>query len=129
MTQRDRSLLLKNGLTIDVVDDSRTRLVYFSKPVRGIEFDKEESETLGKLLLANHDAAKPMKVLRSLIDTGFFNEPKDLQTIRQSVGTQGLFLKSSLLNTLLAKMVKRKEIVRDGRQRLYTYRIAPQQRT
>lgn len=129
MTQRDRSLLLKNGLTVDVIDDSSARFVYFSKPVRGIELDRQESETLGKFLFANEDKATPMQVLRSLIDNGFFDEPKNLQTIRQSVRAQGLFLKSSLLNTLLAKMVRRREIARDGRKRLYTYKIAHEQRT
>jgi hypothetical protein len=124
MSPAEQSILLKNGVSIEIITDAgKSQIVYFSKPVRGIELTREESASLGNILMRKEESPRPTEVLRLLMKEGFFNEPKDLKTVRMKLGSYGMFVKPSPLNTLLNKLVARKEMIRTGKQRMYQYRI------
>ncbi len=123
MSSAEQSILLRSGVSIDIITDGgKSRIVYFSRPVRGIELTREESTSLGNILMKEENAPRPTEVLRRLMNEGFFNEPKDLKTVRMKLGAYGVFVKPSPLNTLLSKLVSRQEIMRTGKQRMYRYK-------
>ncbi len=122
MSSIEQSILLKSGVSIDVITNGgKSRIVYFNKPVRGIELTQEESTSLGNILMKRDESPRPTELLRLLVNEGFFNEPKDLQRIRTKLGSYGVFVKSSPLNTVLGKLVARREIIRAGKRRAYRY--------
>lgn len=121
------SILLQSGISIDVVGGGKFRVVYFSKPVRGIELSQEESASLVNILTKKEELPRPTEILRVLMKEGFFRDPKDLRTIRSKLESRGLFVKASLLNTLMGKLVSRKEITRTGERRSYRY-FTPQKK-
>ncbi len=124
MSPEEQSILLKSGVSIDVVvDGGKSRIVYFNKPVRGIELTREESTSLGNILMKKDEAPRPTEILRLLVNEGFFSEPKDLKTVRLKLASYGLFVKPSPLNTLIGKLVSRKEIIRTGSRRGYRYQV------
>src|SRR4029077_6734370 len=125
MSPAEQSIFLKNGVSIDIITDGgKSRIVYFSKPVRGIELTKEESDSLGHILMRREESPRPTDVLRLLVKEGFFSETRALKTIRMKLGSFGLFVKPSPLNTLLRKLVSRREMTRTGKQRAYMYHVA-----
>ncbi len=124
MSSTEQSILLKSGVSIDVITDGgKSRIVYFNKPVRGIELTREESTSLGSILIRKEESPRPTDLLRLLVKEGFFNEARDLQAVRMKLGSHGLFVKPSPLNTLLGKLVSRKELVRSGDRRTYRYLV------
>jgi hypothetical protein len=125
MSREEQSILLKSGVSVDVVtDNGKSRIVYFNKPVRGIELTGEESASLGSLLMKREEAPRPTELLRLLVSEGFFREPRDLKTVRMKLATYGLFVKPSPLNTLMSKLASRKEITRTGSRRAYRYQAS-----
>jgi hypothetical protein len=124
MSPEEQSILLKSGVSIDVVvDGGNSRIVYFNKPVRGIELTREESTSLGSILMKQEESPRPTEILRLLVSEGFFSEPKDLKTVRMKLASYGLFVKPSPLNTLMSKLASRKEIIRTGSRRAYRYQV------
>lgn len=108
------------GVKIAIVDDERDRFIVFDRPVKTLELTKEESSRLGASLIRDRQVGITAEI-RKLIEKNYFAKPRRFREIFQELRQSGVSAKSASLNMILAKMVERKEIKRNGQRRAYLY--------
>lgn len=106
---------------ISIVDDEGSKIMTFDRPVRIVEFTREEASRLGASLIRGHDQVGITAELRKLIDSGFFSEPKRLGEIKKELYHKGVPVKLASLNVVLSKLVGRRELGKSGQRGFYKY--------
>ena len=121
-THGERSLLLRNGLSVEIVPITRSsKTVFFSRTIRGVELTREQCERLSELLSSREDTPRPMIILRKLASGGYFDNPRNLSAVRDELASYRVYLRPSAINVLLKEMTARKELHRQGKRGTYEY--------
>lgn len=121
-TRGERSLLLRNGLSVEVVPITRSsKTVFFSRTIRGVELTREQCERLSEMLSSKEDTPRPMVILRKLLSGGYFDNPRNLSAVRDELTSYRVYLRPSAINVLLKEMTARKELNRQGKRGTYEY--------
>jgi hypothetical protein len=110
----------KVGVQVEVRANGSSKIMSFDKPVRSIELTNEESAHIGTLLSV-HSKTGITTELRKLIIEKYFSTPRSFGDIRRQLHHKSIDVKSASLNTILGKMVERKELVRSGTRGAYLY--------
>lgn len=110
----------KVGIKVEVESNGSSKIISFDKPVRSIELTKDESRHVGSLLTLGAKTGITAE-LRKLIIEKFFASPRSFRNIKEELHEKGVETKSASLNTILSKMVERKELVRVGTRGAYLY--------
>ena len=110
----------KVGIKVEVQSNGSLKVVTFDKPVRSIELTKDESRHIGSLLTLEAKTGITAE-LRKLVFGKFFSAPRSFRNIKEELHKNGIEAKSASLNTILSKMVERKELVRVGTRGAYLY--------
>ncbi|MDH5782497.1 MAG: hypothetical protein OEZ35_02345 [Candidatus Bathyarchaeota archaeon] len=113
----------KVGVQVEVHSKGSFKTMSFDRPVRSIELTKDESRHIGSLLSLEAKTGITAE-LRKLIIGKFFSSPKSFGNIREKLRTLGVEVKSASLNTILGKMVERKELTRAGTRGAYLYQAS-----
>jgi len=111
----------QSGINVKIHSDGPSKILSFDKPIRAIELTPAESFQIGKTL------ATTLKVgitteLRKLAIEEFFDSPRSFRDIRERLKQKEVLVKSASLNTILNKMLERRELVRIGTEGSYLYR-------
>jgi len=93
----------------------------FDKPVQSIELTKVESLYRGTLLTIDAKTGITSEV-RKLIMSKFFSSPDSFSDIREELRKNSVEARSVSSNTILRKMVERKELIRAGTRGAHRYR-------
>jgi len=110
----------KVGIKVEVRSNGSLKIMTFDKPVRLIELTKDEARHIGSLLTLEAKTGITAE-LRKLIFEKFFSAPRSFRDIKEELHKKGVEVKSASLNTILSKMVERKELVRVGTRGAYLY--------
>ena len=113
----------KVGIKVEVGSNGSLKTLSFDKPIRSIELTKDESRHIGSLLSLEAKTGITTE-LRKLIIGKFFSNPKSFRNIREELRKSGVEAKSASLNTILGKMVERKELTRIGTRGAYLYQAS-----
>lgn len=114
------------GVQVEVRPNGSSKVMSFDKPVRLIELTRDESRHIGRLLTIDAKTGITAE-LRKLIIKAFFSTPKSFRNIREELRKQGVEAKSASLNTILSKMVERKELTRAGTRGAYLYQASEEE--
>jgi len=110
----------RSGIYVTIGSDGPSKIVSFDKPIRVIELAPDESLQIGKMLAATPKVGITAE-LRKLSIEEFFNAPRSFRDIRERLQQKGILVKSASLNTILNKMIERRELVRIGTEGSYLY--------
>jgi len=110
----------KVGIKIEVQPNGASKIMTFDKPVRSIELTKDEARHIGNLLALEAKTGITAE-LRKLVIEKFFSTPRSFRDIKEELYKKGVEAKSASLNTILSKMVERKELTRLGTRGAYLY--------
>jgi hypothetical protein len=110
----------KVGVKVEVQSNGSSKIIFFDKPVRSIELTKDESRYIGTLLTIETKTGITAE-LRKLIIKKFFSTPRSFRNIKEELHKKGVETKSASLNTILSKMVERRELIRIGTRGAYLY--------
>jgi len=110
----------KVGIRVEIESDGSSKTLNFDKPVRSIELTKDESRHIGNLLNLEVKTGITAE-LRKLVIENFFSTPQSFRNIREELHKKGVEVKSASLNTILSKMIERKELRRTGTRGAYLY--------
>ena len=113
----------KVGINVEVNSNGPLKTMSFDRPIRLIELTKDESRHIGSLLSLEAKTGITAE-LRKLIIRKFFSSPKSFGNIREELRKLGVEAKSASLNTILGKMVERKELTRAGTRGAYLYQTS-----
>ena len=113
----------KVGINVEVNSNGPLKTMSFDRPVRLIELTKDESRHIGSLLLLGAKTGITAE-LRKLIIENFFNTSQSFRNIKKELYKKGVEVKSASLNTILGKMVERKELMRVGTRGAYLYQTS-----
>jgi len=110
----------KVGVKVKIVSNGSLKTLNFDKPVRSIELTLDESRNIGNLLTRGIKTGITAEI-RKLIIENFFSTPQSFRNIKDELQRKGIEVKSASLNTILGKMVERKEFNRTGTRGAYLY--------
>jgi len=110
----------KVGIRVEVESKGSLKTINFNKPVRSIELTKDESRNIGNLLSREFKTGITAEI-RKLVIENFFAVPHSFGDIKNELRRKGVNAKSASLNTILGKMVERKELTRSGTRGAYLY--------
>jgi hypothetical protein len=111
----------KVGVQVEIRANGSSKIMSFDKPIRSIELTNDESAHIGTLLSVDSKTGITAE-LRKLVIEKFFNSPRSFRDIKQQLLQINVDVKSASLNTILGKMVERKELIRSGTRGAYLYR-------
>jgi hypothetical protein len=103
-----------------VSNDENSKIISFDRPVSSIELSYEEMQHLAYSLLRNGNS-KLSENLRSLLESGFFNQPRTFVEVRSAINEQGITVRSASLHVLVNDLVEKGILSRDGKRRMFTY--------
>ncbi len=113
-------LKLCSGIKVSIQENGNSKFLLFDRPVKTMELSQEESTQLGSSLIKGSRLGITSE-LRNLIMSGFFLDPKNFATIKSELFQKGVQVKATSLNTVLAKMVEKGELIKQGERGAYLY--------
>ena len=116
---------LCSGIRVSIQENGDSKLLFFDRPVKGMELSQKESAQLGAILLKREGNSGITAELRNLINTGFFNCPRNFSTIKNTLVEKEINVTATSLNRILSKLVEREELLREGQRGAYVYRDKP----
>jgi len=110
----------KVGVQVEVQANGSSKIMSFDKPIRSIELTNEESAHIGTLLSVESKTGITSE-LRKLLLGGYFSLPRSFRDIKNELHGKSVDVKSASLNTILGKMIERRELMRTGTRGAYLY--------
>jgi hypothetical protein len=119
--ENDMQLKLANGVTVSIREDEGTKLLVFDHNVRAIALESTEATRIGALLYRSKNSVI-FPTLVSLVESGFFDQPRTFVDVRNTMRSLNPNTKLSSLSMALSKLHEKKILSRTGNQRQYVYR-------
>lgn len=116
---------LCSGIRISLQENDGFKLLFFDRPVKGMELSQKESAQLGAFLLKGDGHFGVTAELRNLINAGFFANPRNFSAIKSAIIQKEVEVTATSLNRVLTKLVDREELVREGQKGAFLYRETP----
>ena len=117
----DLLLNLESGVSVTIVNEAKGKSIRFDRPVQLVEIKEDEASRLASSLLTGVYRSSITDDLRTLLSDRYFLTPRSLLEVRTQLADKGTITTSSILSTLLARMVARSELIRMGVVKRFKY--------
>ncbi len=115
------NLKVSSGVRISIGEDQGTKVMIFDQPVRTLSLEPDEAAKIGASLYRDKRSAI-FPSLVTLVESGFFDEPRTLVEIRSALKSFSPNLRPSSVVMSLTTLCHKRIINRTGKRRNYRYK-------
>jgi len=112
---------LESGISVSIVEEARRKLLRFDRPVQLVEIKDDEALRIASKLIEGIHRVSMSDEVRSLKSEGFFSEEKSLSDIHRALANKSVVAQSSVLSTILTRLVEKSELLKAGSPGNYRY--------